>query len=373
MIKGAAESKKKNPRKPTYAALTDYKTETRNIIDWAIALDDRKVAGYTSAIFKDGYRKLENITGMHSVLILDLDNHKDEPQLTVKELKDKMEEKGIVALFMPTASHTEEVNRARIIIPTAMPFKLPTDRKVDEWKVEYGFYVQNFVNTLDIDAEKAKAIDTVNSRPSRMYYASPSDVTAIISSGTVYDNSSILEQARQDYKRLIESKAAKKELELAAKVKKSVNISENIETKMEEHIQIEQNRLSEIDSAERRDLDDDRYLTRTILSQINKNIDIFDAVKLVFPKANEEQTNDVITINFNCRIDHNKNLRGEYNCIWNMGDQKVYTPISMLTWYIKNLNRDIREYNDGLYVDSLRELPLIQWLNGMRRLENLKR
>nr|DAS70559.1 MAG TPA: hypothetical protein [Caudoviricetes sp.] len=29
MIKGAAESKKKNPRKPTYAALTDYKTETR--------------------------------------------------------------------------------------------------------------------------------------------------------------------------------------------------------------------------------------------------------------------------------------------------------------------------------------------------------
>ena len=53
MIKGAAESKKKNPRKPTYAALTDYKTETRNIIDLAIALDDRKVAGYTSAIFKD--------------------------------------------------------------------------------------------------------------------------------------------------------------------------------------------------------------------------------------------------------------------------------------------------------------------------------
>ena len=96
-------------------------------------------------------------------------------------------------------------------------------------------------------------------------------------------------------------------------------------------------------------------------------------MKLVFPKANEEQTKDGITINFNGRIDHNKNLRGEYNCIWNMGDQKVYTPISMLTWYIKNLNRDIREYNDGLYVDSLRELPLIQWLNGMRRLENLKR
>ena len=47
----------------------------------------------------------------------------------------------------------------------------------------------------------------------------------------------------------------------------------------------------------------------------------------------------------------------------------------MLTWYIKNLNRDIREYNDGLSVDSLRERltanPMTEWNEKARKFKEV--
>jgi len=66
---------------------------------------------YSNAIFKDGYRKIDNIIGFGNLIIFDVDNHYNIN--TVR--KDLM---GVKSLIVTTQSHTEEHHKFRIIIPT---------------------------------------------------------------------------------------------------------------------------------------------------------------------------------------------------------------------------------------------------------------
>lgn len=75
-VPDAAEKKAKNPIKPTYSAFKDYKNESNTLIGWAKELDSKKMAGFSVANFKGGYRNNHNIESLNPVIVLDIDSKK---------------------------------------------------------------------------------------------------------------------------------------------------------------------------------------------------------------------------------------------------------------------------------------------------------
>jgi len=65
---------------------------------------------YTNAVFKDGYRKLDNIKSFGNLLIFDVDNNYD-----INKVREDL--KGVKSLIVTTRSHTKEHHKFRIIIP----------------------------------------------------------------------------------------------------------------------------------------------------------------------------------------------------------------------------------------------------------------
>lgn len=65
---------------------------------------------YSNAIFKDGYRKVSNITGFGNLLIFDVDANYD-----INEVRENL--KGVKSFIATTRSHTPEHHKFRIVIP----------------------------------------------------------------------------------------------------------------------------------------------------------------------------------------------------------------------------------------------------------------
>jgi len=99
---------------------------------------------YSTAVFKDGYRKGENVEGFNNLLIFDIDNDKYDKPLQLEEAKKLLEKHGISAMIMPSRSHNKPkkvasdhqkkhgkpvveeyhtAERYRIMIPTNKAFK----------------------------------------------------------------------------------------------------------------------------------------------------------------------------------------------------------------------------------------------------------
>ncbi len=66
---------------------------------------------YSNAVFKDGYRKIDNIKGFGNLLIFDIDNNYD-----INKVREDL--KGVKSLIVTTRSHTVEHHKFRVIIPT---------------------------------------------------------------------------------------------------------------------------------------------------------------------------------------------------------------------------------------------------------------
>ncbi len=70
--------------------------------------------GYSTMIFKDGYRKKSNVTGYGNVWIFDIDSKEGSISYTETELVNHV--KGLEALIVTTRSHTKEYPRFRLIL-----------------------------------------------------------------------------------------------------------------------------------------------------------------------------------------------------------------------------------------------------------------
>ena len=271
-------------------------------METAEALDYTKIAGFSVANFRNGKRASNNIESLNPVIILDVDSKYKEYEITIDEMKEKLEALNISALILPTASHTAELNRFRVIIPTEKSFELNVS--YDYWKSDYNVYIDKFVDLLKLDPVKIReTLDNARYSPAQFYYGSAPDTTATFSQGKPFDNSQILdavykerEQINTDIKLKNQEKdyrAAKSEIEIYAN-----NQDED---------------LSKFDIG----VDNDKALTRTVFKNINSTIDILEAAKLRCPNSKilrEGRYQILYTGDSEC--DGNKNLiasRGVFN------------------------------------------------------------
>ena len=326
-VPDAAEKKSKNPKKPTYSAFKGYKNESNTLIGWANELDSEKIAGYSVANFKGGIRRNDNIENLNTVIILDVDNHEGEEQLTIEDVKAKLEQKNISALILPTASNTKEINRFRVIVPTSNAFQI--QGAYENWKDDYSMYIQSFVDSLGLDEARVKAIDAVKATPAQFYYGSPSDAEAILTNGKTFDNSELLQKIAVDNK--------EKEY-LYAKVE-IVKYANEVEKK-----------LSTLD-----ELDNDSALTRTIYSNINNTIDVLSAAKLRYPNAEiRNEGKYKILYTGDSTIEGNRNLLGEYGA-YHFASRKTRTPFDFMREYLELVNNRIKEFAGGLITIERKE------------------
>jgi len=323
------EKKAKNPKKPTYSAFKGYKNESNTLIGWASELDNEKIAGYSVANFKYGIRRNDNIESLNPVIILDVDNHEgwQEEQLTIDEIKARLEEKNISALILPTASHSSELSRFRVIVPTSNAFQI--QGAYENWKDDYSMYVQSFVDLLGLDEAKAKAIDAVKATPAQFYYGSPSDAMAVLTHGTIFDNSELLQKIVVDNKE-------KEYLHAKVEIIKHANEVEK--------------KLSTLD-----ELDNDSALTRTVYSNINKTIDVLSAAKLRYPNAEiRNEGKFKILYTGDSTIEGNRNLLGDYGA-YNFATRKIRTSLDFMREYLELVNNRIKEFAGGLITMERKE------------------
>lgn len=327
-VPDAVEKKAKNPKKPTYSAYRGYRVESNSLADWASDLDSEKMAGYSVANFKGGIRRNENIESLNPTIIMDIDNHEGQEQLTIDYMKAKLEQKNVSALILPTASHTNEINRFRVIVPTLKAFQIQGE--YENWKDDYAAYIQSFVDSLGLDEARAKAIDAIKATPAQFYYGSPSDVEAVLTSGKTFDNSELLQKIAVDNK--------EKEY-LHAKVEISKHVSET------------EKKLSTLN-----ELDNDSALTRTVYSNINKTIDILSAARLRYPKSEiRNEGKFKILYTGDSTIEGNRNLLGDYGGAYNFASRKIRTPFDFMKEYLELVNNRIKEFAGGLITIERKE------------------
>lgn len=326
-VPDADEKKSKNPKKPTYSAYRGYRVESNSLADWASELDSEKMAGYSVANFKGGIRRNDNIESLNPTIVLDIDNHEGKEQLTIEDMKAKLEQKNISALLLPTASYTKEVNRFRAIIPTTKVFQIQGE--YENWRDDYSAYIQSFVDSLELDESKAKAIDAVKATPAQFYYGSPSDAEAILTNGKTFDNSGLLQNLAENNK--------EKEYRYA-----KVEIAKHVD-------EVEQ-KLSTLD-----ELDNEEFLTRTVYSNMNKTIDVLSAAKLRYPNAEiRNEGKYKILYTGDSTIEGNRNLLGEYG-VYNFATRKIRTPFDFLKEYLELVNNRIKEFAGGLITMERKE------------------
>jgi hypothetical protein len=345
-IPNAEEKKAKNPKKPTYSAYRGYRVESNSLVDWANELDSEKIAGYSVANFKHGIRRNDNIESLNPIVILDVDNHVGQEQLTIEDVKEKLEAKNISALLIPTASHSKEVNRFRAIIPTAKAFQIQGE--YENWKDDYSMYIQSFVDSLGLDETKAKAIDAIKATPAQFYYGSPSDAMAVLTHGTTFDNSQILDAVYNERERInadINLRNQEKDYGIAKK-------------EVEVYAQDLDSKLSKLDEQ-----DNDKALSRTVISNINSTINILDAARLKYPNAKiiKEGRYEILYTGDIGR-DGNRNLLAKYGA-FNFTTQKIRTPFDFMREYLELINDRIKEFG-SLFVTLDRKTKLKDFLLG---------
>ena len=348
-VPDAAEKKAKNPKKPTYSAFKGYKSESNTLIGWAKELDSEKIAGYSVANFSHGIRRNDNIESLNPVIILDVDNHEGwqkEQQLTIEDIKVRLEEKNISALILPTASHSKEVNRFRTIIPTTKAFQIQGE--YENWRDDYAAYVQSFVDSLELEESKAKAIDSIKATPAQFYFGSPSDAEAILTNGKTFDNSQILDAVYNERERI------NSDVKLKNQEKDNLAIKSEIEV----YIKNQDENLSKLDIG----VDNDKALTRTVFKNINSTIDILDAAKLRYPNSKIlREGRYQILYTGDSERDGNRNLIASRG-VFNFAQRKIRTAFDFLKEYMELLNDRIKEFNNGFMISMDRKENLKNFL-----------
>ncbi|WP_104684911.1 hypothetical protein [Helicobacter bizzozeronii] len=152
-----------------------------------------KSSPYSSALFEKGYRNASNAKSFSNLLIYDIDNDKDSPQLTLKQAQDLLEKQGIESLIMPSKSHQVEKNgyiadRYRILIPTAQPLG--------------SLDTENFVGVNSLVAKTLGLYAYIDKKvlvdKGRAYYKSPESAEPVFVQGKTLDIESFKQQASQN-------------------------------------------------------------------------------------------------------------------------------------------------------------------------------
>ena len=252
------EIRAKNPDKPVYSAETGFKTEHfGSLVETAEALDYTKIAGFSVANFRNGKRASDNIESLNPVIILDVDSKYKEYEITIDEMKEKLEALNISALILPTASHTAELNRFRVIIPTEKSFELNVS--YDYCKSDYNVYIDKFVYLLKLDPVKIReTLDNARYSPAQFYYGSAPDTAATFSQGKSFDNSQILDVVYKERERI------NSDVKLKNQEKDYLAVKGEIEV----YIKNQDENLSKLDIV----VDNDKDLTRTVFKNINSTI-----------------------------------------------------------------------------------------------------
>jgi hypothetical protein len=356
------EIRAKNPTKPVYVADIGYKPEYfSSLIELAEALDYTKIAGYSIANFKNGKRNNDNIESLNPTIILDVDNRPEIGHLVpIEYMKEKLETKGISALLLPSASNSEEYNRYRVIVPTAKEFSFKGT--YENWKEDYQAYIENFVDFLGIEEDKKKALDSAMFRPAQFYYGSAPDTTATLTNGKVFDNSEMLEKIYQERERINAN------MQLKLQEKQYAKALENIE----EEVDIVFQNLKKDEDKLNVGQDNDIALTRTVISNINRVINVVDAAKLRYPKAYvKDEGRYKILYTSDQEQDGNRNLLGEFGA-YNFSREKTRTSYDFMREYLELLNLRIAKFNNDntLTMDEKEKLknfltnsPLVSKLN----------
>lgn len=130
---------------------------------------------YSATVFDNNYRKSDNANSFNNILIYDIDNDLNTPQLTIKKAQELLSKHNISAMIIPSRSNNKEKNghiaeRYRIMIPTTNPIEL-TDKE------EFREFQKLTAKALKLD----KYVDNkaMNDK-ARFYYKSPIEATPII-------------------------------------------------------------------------------------------------------------------------------------------------------------------------------------------------
>ncbi|GAA7619487.1 hypothetical protein HpBhutan199_14690 [Helicobacter pylori] len=147
---------------------------------------------YSSAIYKNNYRNTHNTKGFSNLLIFDIDNDKDKPNISLEETKNLFKKHGIETLIIPSRNHNKEkhghiAERFRIIIPT-------------QQTIGQDFNCNNDFSVFNNFCAKALGIyDYIDKKvsvdQSKAYYKSPNDATPIILKGRIMDITHLKQQA----------------------------------------------------------------------------------------------------------------------------------------------------------------------------------
>ena len=138
---------------------------------------------YSHAEFNKGYRNSDNVASFNNVLIYDIDNDLDSPQLNIKEAEKLLKEQNISAMILPSKSHLKDkkghtAERYRIVIPTNESISTMD-------KPTYREFQRITAKALKIDKYVDKK--ALNDK-SRFYYKSPIEaVPRVIKSSRVMD------------------------------------------------------------------------------------------------------------------------------------------------------------------------------------------
>ncbi len=146
---------------------------------------------YSSAIYKNNYRNTHNTKGFSNLLIFDIDNDKDKPNISLEETKNLFKKHGIETLIIPSRNHKEKhghiAERFRIIIPTqqtiGQDFNCNNDFSVFNNLCAKALGIYDYI-------DKKVSVDQ-----SRAYYKSPNDATPIILKGRIMDITHLKQQA----------------------------------------------------------------------------------------------------------------------------------------------------------------------------------
>ena len=341
--------KAKNPDKPVYSAETGFKTEYfGSLLEMAEALDYTKIAGYSVANFRDGKRSNENIESLNPVIILDIDSKYKEYEITIDEMREKLEALNISSLILPTASYSEQLHRFRVIIPTQKAFDTKGKPHTD-WEEDYKAYADRFVDLLGLDPAKIdKTLDLARYKPAQFYYGSPSSTVATFSKGVVFDNSKILEEIYKERERI------NADIKLKNQEKDYLAVKSEIEV----YIKNQDENLSKLDIG----VDNDKALTRTVFKNINSTIDILEAAKIRYPNSKIlREGRYQILYTGDSERDGNRNLiasRGVFNFV----SRKIRTAFDFLKEYMDLINDRIKEFNNGFMIPMDRREKLKNFL-----------
>ena len=109
-------------------------------------------------------------------------------------------------------------------------------------------------------------------------------------------------------------------------------------------------------------VDNDKALSRTVISNINSTIDILDAARLRYPNAKimKEGRYEILHTGEMGR-DGNRNLLAKYG-VYNFASRKIRTAFDFLKEYMELLNDRIKEFNNGFMIPMDRKEKLKKFL-----------